>query len=117
MGSLQIAILEFWERKDVDKGWERDASMERPLSDADWDGTGEIMVPQTVFRRIHDSDQKEEWLRARREGHFARMTAILNSFGCSRPREVAHMLDIERRYEATLDEFAALHEKRFGGRA
>ena len=48
------------------------------------------------------------------EGHFARMAAILNDFGCERPRQVAHMLDLGRRRDTLSDEVRALYEERFG---
>ena len=113
MTSDQIAVLEFWERDGSTTVWTRDPTMERPLVDAERDEPGK-MLREAVFFRIHESDRKEEWMLARREGHFARMAAILNDFGCERPREVAHMLDLERRRKALFEEFTALHEERFG---
>jgi hypothetical protein len=118
MSSFEMEVLEFWDRvpwdkeRKIESHWKRDSGMERPLAEADWDKPGPL--PEPVFLRIRNSDQKDEWHRAERGGDFARMVSILRSFGCERPEQVAHMLDLDRRRMALTHEFRALHEERFG---
>lgn len=115
MGSIEIAILEFWQRYNVRGGWQRDRSLERPLAGADWHETGQVVPPESVLSRIHRSERRADWLKALQAGNFAEMVAILDHFGCERSAEVAHMLDIRRRERAFVDEISGLRRERFDG--
>lgn len=110
MNSEQIAVLQFWQRYDILAGWRREPSWERALVDGPWDTVGK-MSGQV---RIKAAGRDEEWFKARREGDFEAMTAILVEVGCERPREVANMLDLDRRKQAFDMESYALHCERVG---
>lgn len=115
MSSFQIAVVEYWTRDSaLTRDWRRDESMERPLVDADWRGIATEIPEAPIFLRIYQSTQKDDWQRARNEGDFSTMASILSAFGCERPREVAHMLDLERRQKLLNDEAIELARARFG---
>ena len=113
MTSLEIRVLEFWTKDGrISNAWRRDADWERPLIHANWDS--DAQDDEGVWGRILDSDRIDEWSQARRDGDFATMVAILKEFDCERPLEVAHMIDVERRYQLLRDETWAVRNDRFG---
>jgi hypothetical protein len=111
MNSMEIAVLQFWECHDTLRGWRRHPSWERPMVDAAWKGA-EGSSP--IFLQIYRSERKEEWSRALSAGDCPQMLAILESFGCERAAEVAHMLDLERREAEFAAQRIRLHSERFG---
>jgi hypothetical protein len=112
--SLEIKILEFWWRTGIRAEWQRDKRLERLLVDANGNGTGETEPPQPVFLRIHNSEKRDEWRQARERGDFSAMTKLLAEFGCERPADVANMVDLDRREQASMRERWALTEERLG---
>ena len=112
MSSIQIEILQFWEKKEVLRGWKREPTLERTLAGADWRTAGEF--GDSILSRIHASERRREWLEARAQGNFAALVSILEDFECERPREVAHAIDLQRRDRAFLDERVAVRKERFG---
>lgn len=111
MNSIQIEILEFWEKREVMAGWKRELILERKLAGAAWGETGEF--GDTVLNRIHNSQRRREWLEAQKQGDFAVLVSTLEEFGCQRPREVAHAIDIQGRERTLRSEREALYRKRF----
>ena len=116
MSALQIAVIEFWSKEGQPfPKWVRHPEWERPLADADVIGED---APQPIWRRIANSERDGAWETARRSGDFSTMVAILAEFGCERPKEVAHSLDVERRRKLRLREWMVedetLREARFG---
>jgi hypothetical protein len=112
MGSIQIRILQFWDKRHVPRGWKRESTLERELSGAVWRETGEF--GDSVLSQIRASERWSEWQEARERGNFAAVASILEDFGCERPREVAHRIDLQRRDRAFLNERVALEKERFG---
>jgi hypothetical protein len=106
MGSLEIAVSEFWTRE-IGEHWQRDASFERPLTDADEDR------PIPIFLQLYSSERFAEWKKAVDESNYSGMVEILVSFGCERPAEVAHMLDVGHREKKFEDEISHLRRERF----
>jgi hypothetical protein len=113
MTSLEMRVLEFWTKDGrISNAWRRDTDWERPLIHANWDS--DAQDDEGVWGRILDSDRIDEWSQARRDGDFATMVAILKEFDCERPLEVAHMIDLERRYQLLRDKTSAIRNDRFG---
>jgi hypothetical protein len=121
MGSLQVAVLEYWVKDWVEEGkripkWRRDGIVERPLIDWNWHGDKAETPAPPASLQIHNSPQKGDWMRAREEGDLDAMAGLLAAFGCERPKEVAHMLDLERRQRAFSTQVIELDKARFGSR-
>jgi len=118
MSSLEIRILEFWESttEGIRQTWKRNSEMERNLADAGYYKPCQNSPPEPVFLRLHDSEERDGWQRARQEGNFLEMVRLLEEVGCERPAEVANMLDLERRADLFRKEFWALSEERLGKR-
>ena len=111
MNSIEIEILEFWEKQPILQGWNRVEGLERSLAGKAWIETDQF--DDSVMTRIHASDRKQEWMEAMRGGDFGTMVAVLEHFECERPREVAHMLDSQRLQRDCLNHRVALHRERF----
>ena len=47
------------------------------LIDASWDDARENTPPEPIFLRIHNSERKDEWRRAREQGDFQVMVKLL----------------------------------------
>ncbi len=114
MSSLEMRILEFWCRADVQSGWRRDSDFERPLADAGLGVAGEDDSPRSIMTRIYSSERQDEWRRVCSRGDFPAMVDLLTAFGCERPDQVANMLDRDRRERLFWQELSALREERLG---
>ena len=115
MNSLQMSVLEYWVREGRPiPEWRRDSDMERPLVDANWHGASAEDAEMPVFLKIQKSPWKGDWIQARDAGDLDAMTNLLAAFGCERPKEVAHMLDLERRQQAFSNQVIELDKARFG---
>jgi hypothetical protein len=114
MSSLEIRILEFWYRTTVGSKWQREPRFEQMLADAIWNEASENTPPEPIFLRIHNSEKKDEWRRARERGDFEAMVRLLTEFGCERPADVANMVDLDFRDELARRDRWALTEARLG---
>lgn len=108
MNSLEIEILEFWHRSDLRAPWQRDKTLEKPLIDFE----GNAPYEHPVHLRIYESDKREDWMNARKMGDLATMEKILIEVGCSRPVDVANMVDLDRRYKEFERELRDLRDSR-----
>ena len=110
MSSLEIEVLEFWHKPDQHwkSPWQRDPSLEKPLIDYE----GEAFKEHPVLWRIQDSEKREDWKDAWKAGDLARMEEFLSSVGCQRSREVAKMIDLDRRQDDFRKQIMELRRQR-----
>lgn len=113
MRSLQIQIIEYWEFIRVGK-FARNRAMEIPLADADSIANVSVSRDGGAYRRIVEAALWGDWQNAILQGDYQAMVEILEEVGCSCPRELAHMVDMERQERHFRHQMAELRKNRLG---